>query len=138
MIIVLCSSSNSRFGTGDIDVNCYDCQDDKDYDLLSRVGAIRLLDAISSVCKDNFICHNWKKVKSDFSNSRNSMKSNDIKKRRDSNYGLNHSMRGSIKVSSNQHKGHYSNVNNNFSHDRYKNTGPLDRLKHTGPLIHYK
>ena len=52
-----------KLGTGEIDMLCYDNTEEIDYDKLSRVGATRLLDAISSQSEYNFVCKNWKVVK---------------------------------------------------------------------------
>ena len=57
-----------RLGTGDVDAICSENKDDKDYNLLNRIGAIRLLDAISSICTENFLCHDWKAIKANVCN----------------------------------------------------------------------
>jgi len=54
-----------RLGTGDIDMNCFNSfnSDDKSVNFdLTRIGATRLLDAISKRIP-NLICNNWTKVK---------------------------------------------------------------------------
>ena len=48
-----------RLGTGDIDINCFDSHEDFDYDNLSRIGAIRLLDAISSAYQGRIVSSDW-------------------------------------------------------------------------------
>ena len=55
-----------KLGTGDVDLNCYENNDKNGPDYLSRGGAIRLLDAIVSVCREDFNCHNWMEVKQNF------------------------------------------------------------------------
>ena len=62
-IVVIKTDKYFRLGTGDIDINCYENSDNFDYDILSRIGATRLLDAISSVCQSNFVCANWRDIK---------------------------------------------------------------------------
>ena len=46
-----------------MDINCYENSDNFEYDILSRIGATRLLDAISSVCQSNFVSTNWRDIK---------------------------------------------------------------------------
>ena len=48
-----------RLGTGDIDINCYENNDNVAYDNLSRIGAIRLLDAISASSTRKFVRDDW-------------------------------------------------------------------------------
>ena len=52
-----------KLGSGDIDINCYENFSSFDYDCLSRIGAIRLLDAVSSTCQDDFLCASWNDVR---------------------------------------------------------------------------
>ena len=58
-----------KLGSGDIDTNCYDNFENFNYDCLSRIGAIRLLDAVSSTCQGDFLCGNCNDVKTKMPNS---------------------------------------------------------------------
>lgn len=51
-----------RLGTGEMDANCFNLDDENANQELTRIGAIRLLDAISKKCP-NFTCKDWQKVK---------------------------------------------------------------------------
>lgn len=51
-----------KLGMGDVDSNCYE-NDNRPYDNLSRIGAVRLLDAIVCSSQDNLVVDNWKEVK---------------------------------------------------------------------------
>ena len=67
-----------RLATGDLDINCYGSQGNENYDLINRIGAIRLLDAIASTCTEGFLSHNWKSIWSNLCNLKNnSLKVND-------------------------------------------------------------
>ena len=68
----------------------------REFDLLNRVGAVRLLDAISCVCKNNFICHNWKVIKSNICNPMyDNVRSNAISNRESSSHVANMNIRES-------------------------------------------
>ena len=62
-----------KLGTGEIDFNCYEnLEENESCDVFSRIGAIQLLDAISSMSQ-NIVCCKWDDVKKNyFSRERNS------------------------------------------------------------------
>lgn len=66
-----------KLGMGEVDVNCFITGNDgerlgKD---LTRVGAVRLLEAIANRSENNFLCTEWKKVKLNVINNYNMKKS---------------------------------------------------------------
>ena len=67
-----------KLGTGEIDLLCYENADELDYDILSRVGAIRILDAISSKSEGKFVCNNWRVIKQKSFGGSNSRKTSAI------------------------------------------------------------
>ena len=120
-VIFIETNKYFRLGTGDIDGNCYDSHDNSDCDSLSRIGAIRLLDAISSVCQRNFVCSNWKEVKQNVFGVNNG---------RNKSLALNKGSSGNIVTNSNVRNGrssyqienHYSTSNVNRNHDPISST----------------
>ena len=73
-IVFVKTNEYFKLGTGEIDLFCYENGDALDYDKLNRVGATRLLDAISSKSEYNFVCNNWRAVKQKTFGSNNSRK----------------------------------------------------------------
>ena len=67
-----------KLGTGETDLLCYENADKLDYDILSRVGATRLLDAISSKSESKFVCNNWRIIKQKLVGGSNSRKTSAI------------------------------------------------------------
>ena len=123
-----------KLGTGDVDTNCYESQDGENYDLLNRTGAIRLLDAISSICTDNFLCHDWKNIKSNLRNNKSkSFKVNNIRgMNRD--YKVNRITEGNNKIRPQQIRYQLSRSNyprglNSYAHGqgRSENMNPRSR-----------
>ena len=64
-IVYVKTENYLRLGTGDIDETCYNNKDYLDYDNLSRIGAVRLLEAITSACQSSIVRENWKETKWD-------------------------------------------------------------------------
>ena len=112
-IVVIKTDSYIRLGTGDIDINCYENLDNFDYDILSRIGVTRLLDAISSVCQSNYVCTNWRDIKQrslKVNNNRN--KSSVFNDNRGRNYATKFKVINRRKPAP-QHESYYSNRNLN-------------------------
>ena len=62
-VIFVKTNGYFKLGTGEVDLLCYENADELDYDMLSRIGATRLLDAISCKSECNFVCNNWRVIK---------------------------------------------------------------------------
>ena len=73
-IVFVKTNGYFKLGTGEIDLLCYNNTMDSEYDKLSRVGATRLLDAISAKSEYNFLCNNWRTIK------QNSFEGNNFRK----------------------------------------------------------
>ena len=101
-----------RLGTGDVDVNCYENQSDLEYDLLNRIGAIRLLDAISSVCQNEVTCSNWKEIKTKLCNLKNYSSKFNAVSERSSDFFENREINRNNNVKFNQNKRHYPRDDN--------------------------
>ena len=69
-----------RLATGEIDETCFTSTDDTTRHPLTRMGAIRLLEAIGKIC-DGILCDDWKKVKKDFLQTRYNDKTNNTSNR---------------------------------------------------------
>ena len=62
-VVYIKTENYFRLGTGDIDETCYTNKDSLNYDNLSRIGAVRLLEAITSTCQESIVRENWKETK---------------------------------------------------------------------------
>ena len=91
-----------KLGTGDLDVNCYESQDNENFHLLNRIGAIRLLDAISCIYTNNFLCHNWKTIKSNLFNLKDNSFRIDDRRDESHDYMINRKIEGNNRLSSQQ------------------------------------
>jgi len=69
-----------RLATGEIDESCFTSTDDATRHPLTRIGAIRLLEAMGKKC-DGILCDDWKKVKKDFFQTQYNGKTNNIPNR---------------------------------------------------------
>ena len=114
-----------KLGTGDIDQFCYENIDELTYDNLNRVGAIRLLDAISSKCEYNFVCNDWRVVKQKTFGNSNSRKSPTQNDNRNENNAI-----GSYIV--NRRRSTYHNVNYYSSQGEDKRIGRVRSLNDRG------
>ena len=86
-VVFIKTDKHFKLGTGDVDLNCYGSHENFNYDTLSRIGATRLLDAISSVCQSNFLCGNWRDIKQKSVGTNNSkIKSSTLNEVRSSKY----------------------------------------------------
>ena len=110
-VVFLKTNNYFRLGTGEIDTLCYENIEELDFDVLSRVGATRLLDAISSVSEFSFVCSNWRVAKQKSFGRSNLRKIN-----------RNNSRVGGIRAGSyliNRRQSTYQNVNY-YSNQEYK------------------
>ena len=102
---------------GDVDVNCYDNNSNISYDNLSRIGAVRLLDAIASSCQGSFVVDNWKEMKQNLHKSINALrKSVTVNEEENGNHFVNHNVR--YRGNSKHQDGHYSSVSYNVKSAR--------------------
>ena len=62
-VVYIKTENYFKLGTGDTDGTCYNNKNSSSYDNLSRIGAVRLLDAIVSTCQGGIVRENWKETK---------------------------------------------------------------------------
>ena len=126
-----------RLGTGEVDVNCYDNSDNQSYDNLSRIGAVRLLDAIASSCQSSFVVDDWREIKQNVHKSNNvRRKSVTLNGKSDGSQYVNHNVRFkrnsrhdndgcynsfSYNVNSSHGRNGHANSRNNLNRPRYDN-----------------
>ena len=97
-----------KLGTGDIDNNCFEYNNDSINDeCLSRIGVVRLLDAISSACNGRIVSCEWSTQK---------QKKSEVNKRKPTK-----------PLSSNQNAVSYRNT---YSYSRGKNMAHSNRFSH--------
>ena len=70
-VVLIKTENYFRLGTGDIDINCYNNLENAAYDSLSRIGAVRLLDAVSFACGGNLVRKDCRVLKYNSSKSVN-------------------------------------------------------------------